>query len=242
MKITVQKYDPSRDPAPHDESYEIPWSEHMTLLQALVRVNEDCEELAFDYSCRGRTCGRCAMELDGRPVLACVAPLDDADHEVKPLRGFPVIRDLVVDKQAFHDKLGDLGKRTSNHTITWDEIAQPVDPHAAAMLDGIERCAHCGACMAACPVVTAKHGDYVGPAGMVAIAMRYYDPYDDGDQVAAAVSAGMWNCIMCGACDDVCPVGELDHIAIWTELREAAEAEGKTAAIGSALPFKAAVD
>ncbi len=62
----------------------------MTLLQALVYINENCEELAYDWSCRGRICGRCAMMLDGVACTACTAPLTDDPHTVEPLEGFPV--------------------------------------------------------------------------------------------------------------------------------------------------------
>jgi len=78
MKITVKRYDPSKDNAPYETTYEVPHDdEYMTLLQALVYIHENEEPLAFDFSCRGRMCGRCAMMLDGEPVLACVEPLPD---------------------------------------------------------------------------------------------------------------------------------------------------------------------
>ena len=66
MKITVKRYDPSKDNAPYETTYEVPHDdEYMTLLQALVYIHENEEPLAFDFSCRGRMCGRCAMMLDG---------------------------------------------------------------------------------------------------------------------------------------------------------------------------------
>ena len=72
MKITVKRYDPSKDNAPYETTYEVPHDdEYMTLLQALVYIHENEEPLAFDFSCRGRMCGRCAMMLDGEPGAAC---------------------------------------------------------------------------------------------------------------------------------------------------------------------------
>ena len=69
MKITVKRYDPSKDNAPYETTYEVPHDdEYMTLLQALVYIHENEEPLAFDFSCRGRMCGRCAMMLDGEPA------------------------------------------------------------------------------------------------------------------------------------------------------------------------------
>ena len=71
MKITVKRYDPSKDNAPYETTYEVPHDdEYMTLLQALVYIHENEEPLAFDFSCRGRMCGRCAMMLDGPCLTA----------------------------------------------------------------------------------------------------------------------------------------------------------------------------
>lgn len=41
MKITVKRYDPSKDNAPYETTYEVPHDdEYMTLLQALVYSRE----------------------------------------------------------------------------------------------------------------------------------------------------------------------------------------------------------
>lgn len=237
MNIKVLKFDPTQDASPHYETYEVPLEPYMTLLQALVYIDEQYESLAYDYSCRGRICGRCAMMLDGEPCTACTTPLTEGDHVVEPLAGHPVIRDLIVDKSSFHDKLTQLGARQCAHTITPEEAEAPVDPDAAVALDGIERCAHCGVCMASCPVVAMKPSDYVGPAGMIAVALRYYDPYDDGDRVTQAVDCGLWNCIQCGKCDEVCPVAEVNHAKIWTELRAAATERSLTEATRGAMRY-----
>lgn len=226
MNISILKYDPTQDSEPHYEEYEVPLEPYMTLLQALVYIDENYEALAYDYSCRGRICGRCAMMLDGVACTACTTPLAEGDHVVEPLQGHPVIRDLIVDKSEFHDILTNLGQRICGHNITVEEIEAPIDYHAVVALNGIERCAHCGVCMASCPVVATSPNDYVGPAGMIAIALRYYDAYDEGDRVTQAVSNGLWNCIQCGKCDEVCPVAEIDHASIWVDLREAASARG----------------
>ena len=58
MKIKVQKYNPSVDAEPAFAEYEIDYWEHMTLLEALVLIKDTIEPIAFDYSCRGRVCGR----------------------------------------------------------------------------------------------------------------------------------------------------------------------------------------
>ena len=228
MKIAVTKYDPSVDLAPRVVEYEVPHKEYMTALEVMVYINENCEELAFDYSCRGRVCGRCGVMLDGAPVLACVAPVSDADHTLEPLEGCPVVRDLAVDRHGLHEKLSRLRKRVRALDITHDDVVAPMDPVQYQRAASLEWCARCGVCNASCPVLSMSGGagEYVGPAGMIAIASRFYDPLDDGDRVIQAAQEGLYSCIMCGKCDEVCSALEIDHLGIWEELRAAAQERG----------------
>ena len=238
MNISVMRFDPSIDTVPAFKDYEVPTKEYMTLLEALIYINENHEPLAFDYSCGGRTCGRCAMMLDGVPVAACIKVLSDTNHTVEPLKGYPVVRDLVVDKTRFYDRVSAFAARELAHTLTWEEVSEPVDLKVYENLSALERCARCGCCNVVCRGINEKTPDeYVGPAPMVALAMRFYDPYDDGDRVLQAVSAGLWNCIECGNCTSVCPAGEIDHLSYWADLRAAAKKRGLAAEMGSALSW-----
>ncbi|MDR1184086.1 MAG: 4Fe-4S dicluster domain-containing protein [Coriobacteriales bacterium] len=235
MIITIKKYDPTIDEAPYDKDYDVPLAEYMTLHQALVYIDENYEPLAYDYNCRGRTCGRCAVALDGVACTACTAPLTDGNHTVEPLKGLPVIRDLVVEKTAVQDTISALAARVSSKEITWEDVEKPVNKHAYEGINATERCARCLACHTSCPVMQMIPDDFVGPTGLVAIALRHYDPYDEGDRVLQAVNAGLWNCTMCGICDEVCPALEIEHVTMWQELRDAATARGMTAKVGSAM-------
>lgn len=228
MKIAIMKYDPSIDTAPHKEVYEVPYKENMTALEAMVYINENCEDLAFDYYCRGRVCGRCAVMYDGEPTLACVTLVSDGSHEFEPLNGYPVVRDLVVDRHGLQGKLSGLRKRIKATEVTKEEALAPMDPALYNRAESLEWCARCGVCNASCPVLAKADGPekYIGPAGMIAIASRYYDPLDDGDRPLQAVQEGLYSCIMCGKCDEVCSALEIDHVGIWAELRAAAQERG----------------
>ena len=228
MKVSIQKYDPSVDEQPHLADYEVPFHENMTLLEALVYVNDNIEPVVFDYSCRGRDCGRCAMALDGTPCLACVTLVkEDGDNVVTPLPGFPIVRDLIVDKTKITDRVQSIMGRKRAHPLTLEEINAPVDPAVYAKMDPLEHCARCGVCTAVCPVV-AEMGlkKFIGPTQMLAIGLRFYDPYDQGDRVVEAVQGGLFNCIQCGTCTSVCKALEIDHLSVWADLRAAAEERG----------------
>ena len=228
MKIQIQKYDPSVDDEPYVKEFDVAYHDKMTVLEALVTVNDEQEPVVFDYSCRGRTCGRCAMALNGQPCLACVTLVDEqGDNLIEPLPGFPIVRDLIVDKTVMTNRIADIMVRQRAFPLELEEVQAPVDPATYAKIDPLEHCARCGVCVAACPVVnTLGPKEYIGPAGMLAIGLRYYDPFDQGDRVVQAVQNGLWNCTQCGTCDSVCKALEIDHQSVWADLRRAAEERG----------------
>ena len=226
MKITIERFDPAADPAPYSKTYEVPYTEHMTILEALMYIYENHEPIAFDYNCHGRDCGRCAMMYDGTPVLACVEPITDGDHELAPLAGHPVLRDLIVDKSKATRNLAATYNRVRVTPLTREDL-DTFDMSAQKHLDGIEWCCRCQNCTTQCPGVAANP-EYVGPSRMVAIAYRHLDPYDPGDRILEAVQGGLWSCIMCGQCDDVCNSPEIKHLELWQILRDEATKRGFT--------------
>jgi succinate dehydrogenase/fumarate reductase iron-sulfur protein len=237
MKVSVLKYDPTVDHEPYYVDYEVPKTEYMTVLEAMMYIDENIEPLAYDHSCRGRICGRCSVMLNGSPCTACTKSIDDGDNVIEPLKGVPVIRDLVVDKSAMQDRISRISRRHRTTELAMTDMDKPLDSLAYKRIDSAARCARCLVCNAACPVLNSKPGQYIGPAGMVAIAMRHYEPTDEKDRIAEAVEEGMWNCIMCGTCDTVCPALEIEHVQTWTELREEATSRGLTDGSAPILPF-----
>jgi succinate dehydrogenase/fumarate reductase iron-sulfur protein len=222
MKIKINKYDPATDAEPYYIEHDVAFKEKMTLLEAIVTVHENFEAVAYDYSCHGRMCGRCAVMLDGVPSLACSTPLKDADHTIEPLKGMTVIRDLIVDKSDLDDRLSKQYLRVRTEPIKEEEI-NDFDGEKAKIIYNVANCTRCGICDASCPARAATPDQYVGPATMTAVAFRFYDSFDQADRVLEAVSKGMYHCIMCGKCDEVCPRPEIKHVEMWKALRAEAE-------------------
>lgn len=227
MKITVKRYDPSKDAAPYDATYDVPHSgdDYMTALEALVYIHENIEPLAFDYACRGRMCGRCAMTVDGTPCLACVHVIDDSSHEIAPLEGLPVVKDLIVDKSKIQAEISNSYRRVRIEPLDLEDL-QTYNMEDADDIAAIQYCARCQVCTAGCPARMVKGSDYIGPSHMLALAYRHFDPYDQADRLTEAVQGGLWSCTMCGTCTENCSQIEIDHVSIWQKLRDEATGRG----------------
>lgn len=230
FKISVQRFDPSVDDAPHLVEYDVPWidddSNIVTGLQVLKYINENIEPLVFDSCCYCSTCGRCAMMIDGKPALACFTPLMPGAHTFEPLRGFSVVRDLVVEHDRAYDKLVSI--MMENQTV--DPITELCDydhNFYYDVLDRVNSCRECFCCYAACPALQERSlwEEFAGPAALAHIGLRHMDGRDQSDRVLQAVNSGVFQCDLCGACSEVCP-SHIDFIGIVYGLQAAARERG----------------
>ena len=170
MDLTLRVWRQAGPDTPgHFETYAMPGvSEDMSFLELFDVLNEQLlaeneEPVAFDHDCREGICGSCAMMIDGRAhgpeqgTATCQLHLrklqNGAVVTVEPWRaaGFPIIKDLAVDRSAFDRIVESGGYITAPTGAARDanEILVPKEAADAAM--DAAACIGCGACVAACP-------------------------------------------------------------------------------------------
>ena len=91
----------------HYQTYEVPFEEGMSVLDALrwVRTYRD-SSLAIRYSClNANACKTCMALVDGAVEYTCTARLNASGATVGPLPSRTVIRDLVTDTTPSDEKL-----------------------------------------------------------------------------------------------------------------------------------------
>lgn len=208
-------------------------SEHMSFLEMMDVLNEQLisegkEPIAFDHDCREGICGMCSMHINGEPhgpdrgVTTCqlhMRKFKDGDTiYIEPWRakGFPVIKDLVVDRTAF-DRIQHAGGFVSVNTSgnTQDANAIPIPKTDADKAFDAATCIGCGACVAACKnasamlFVSAKVSQFaLLPQGKVEAKRRVLNMVEQMDK------EGFGNCTNTGACEVECPKGiSLENIA-----------------------------
>ncbi|MCQ5374619.1 MAG: 2Fe-2S iron-sulfur cluster-binding protein [Candidatus Methanomethylicia archaeon] len=97
IKVKVFRFNPRRDSSPHYDVFEVPYTEGMSVLNALVYIYENIDpSLAIPYSCRIGRCGWCTLLVNGKATQTCTTLLK-GDVTVEPLPLFEVIKDLIYD-------------------------------------------------------------------------------------------------------------------------------------------------
>lgn len=212
VTIDVARYRPEDETEPSRQRYDVPWRREWMVLDALNYIKDEIDgTLSYRWSCRMGVCGSCGMMVNGRPVLTCATYLESflpGPISVAPLRGFPVIRDLVVDLTDFLTKLGRVTPwivRDAERSLADGEHLQT--PDQLAEYKQYAMCINCLLCYAACPIYELEP-EFLGPA-VIALAQRYnLDSRDEGSEARMDVISqhdGIWACTFVGECSTVCP-------------------------------------
>ena len=104
----IFRFNPKTESEPHYETFTIEVQPSWTILDALSEIKWHLDgSLCFRRSCRHGICGSCAVMVNGKNDLACEVQISSFKGEItiEPLKEFPVLRDLMVDQEAFFEKL-----------------------------------------------------------------------------------------------------------------------------------------
>jgi len=169
MRFSIYRYNPETDDKPRMQSYDIALEPtDRMLLDALVRVKEHDDTLAFRRSCREGVCGSDAMNINGRNGLACITQIVGLKEPVaiRPLPGLPVVRDLIVDMSQFFKQYNSIKPYViNNDPPTEKERLQ--SPKDREELNGLYECILCACCTTSCPSFWWNPDKFVGPAGLL---------------------------------------------------------------------------
>ncbi|MBT3590480.1 MAG: succinate dehydrogenase/fumarate reductase iron-sulfur subunit [Candidatus Marinimicrobia bacterium] len=181
-------------------------------------VTEGKDPIAFDHDCREGICGTCGVFINGRAhgpirgVTTCQLHMrsfqDGETIVVEPWRAkaFPIIRDLIVNRQSF-DRVMEVGGYISINTgNAQDANAIPIAKEDADAAMDAAACIGCGACVATCKnssamlFVSAKVSQFaLLPQGQPERSNRVKNMVDQMDE------EGFGNCTNTGACEVECP-------------------------------------
>lgn len=213
VRLRIQRFDPSRDEAPWWGDYEADVEPTARVLDALHHVKWYVDSsLALRRSCAHGVCGSDVMLINGVNVLACKVLVRDLKQPitVEPMRGLPLLRDLIVDMEPFF-----AGYRAVKPWLITDPDEH--EPHRERLqtpeererYDDTTKCILCAACTTSCPIYWADEG-YVGPAAIVNAHRFIFDSRDRGAQERLEIlssKSGVFKCRTIFNCTAACPRG-----------------------------------
>lgn len=234
MDLTLQVW---RQPGPGApggfETYEADdVSPEASFLEMLDQVNERLndagqEPIAFDHDCREGICGMCGIMINGSPhgpqlgTATCQLHMrkfmDGDTIVIEPWRagGFPVLRDLAVDRSAF-DRIVEAGGFISAPTGTAPDANLILIPKEAAdsAMDAAA-CIGCGACVAACPNSAAQLFTAAKVSHLNLLPQGQPERFARTEAMVETMEQFFGSCTNHGECEKACPKNiSIDFIAM----------------------------
>jgi succinate dehydrogenase / fumarate reductase iron-sulfur subunit len=209
-----------------DISQEMSFLEMLDVLNERL-VNQGDEPVAFDHDCREGICGTCGVMIDGQAhgpqpgTATCQLHMrkfdDGATITVEPWRaaGFPLVRDLVVDRSSFDRIIEAGGFITVETGSAPDANMVPVPKLAADTAFDAAACIGCGACVAACPNGAANLFTSAKIGHLNLLPQGQAERWTRTENMVEVMEEYFGSCTNHGECEKACPKQiSIDFIAM----------------------------
>jgi succinate dehydrogenase / fumarate reductase iron-sulfur subunit len=226
MDLTLHVW---RQPGPDQPGEMVTYTEEargispdMSFLEMLDIVNERLvtsgrEPIAFDHDCREGICGSCGLMINGqahgpqRGTATCqlhMRKFQDGDEifiEPWRARAFPVLRDLIVDRQAFDRIIEAGGYITAPTGSAPDANLIPIPKEAVDAAMDAAACISCGACVAACPNSAAQLFTSAKIQHLNLLPQGQAERYERTRAMVDTMEEYFGSCTLHGECQEACP-------------------------------------
>jgi succinate dehydrogenase / fumarate reductase iron-sulfur subunit len=211
LTLRIRRFNPEVGPEPWWDEFQIEADPTDRLLDALHRVKWYHDgTLALRRSCAHGICGSDGMLINGRNALACKVLVKDVAPKVtvEPIRGLPVLKDLIVDFEPFFEGYRRVLPFLVNEDLPPDR-ERLQSPEDRERFDDTTKCILCACCTTSCPIFWADEG-YIGPAAIVNAHRFIFDSRDHAAQERLDIlsdRSGVFRCRTTFNCTEACPRG-----------------------------------
>ncbi|MGD0676144.1 MAG: succinate dehydrogenase iron-sulfur subunit [Polyangiaceae bacterium] len=220
VRLKVKRQDGPAQPS-YWQEFEVPWQPQMNVISALMELRkkpvtssgEKVAPIVWECVCLEEVCGSCTMIVNGRVRQSCSALVDVVAPNgqtivLEPMTKFPVVRDLVVDRQRMFDSLKRVKawiQLDGSHALGAGPRQSQANQEEAYPLS---RCMTCGCCLEACPQIHST-SDFVGPAALSQVRLFNLHPSGKmhaGERLDTVMGlGGVEGCGKAQNCVEVCP-------------------------------------
>lgn len=205
---------------PRWQAFRVPYKKGANVISCLMAIQRhpvDAEGMpttpvAWDSNCLEEVCGACTMVINGRVRQSCSALVDRLTWPIRlePMRKFPVVRDLAVDRsRVFRDfkRVGAWIPIDGTHDLG---PGPRISAEQQEMRYLLSTCMACGCCLDACPQY-GEQSEFIGAAPINQV--RLFNAHPTGKLHAPARlesllgAGGIQCCGKAGNCVQVCPKG-----------------------------------
>ena len=211
VTVKVRRFDPEVDPEANWQSFDVPVEQGDRVIDVLHQIKWYQDgSLSFRRSCGHGVCGSDAMRINGVNRLACKVLVKDLgdDIMVEPIKGLPVLKDLIVDMEPFFEAFRSIKPFliSDGREPTRERLQSAEDRER---FDDTTKCIMCAACTTSCPVFW-NDESYFGPQAIVMAHRFIFDSRDEGAEERLEIlndKEGVWRCRTTFNCTDACPRG-----------------------------------
>ncbi len=228
VKIKIKRQE-TPDAKPHWEEFHVPYRPYLNIITCLREVQKSPKTfdgrkttaVAWESSCLEEVCGICTMVINGKVRQACSALVDQLGMEItiEPMRKFPVVRDLVVDRSRLFETLKRVRAWVAidgTHALGPGPRISPEQQQEDYVLS---TCFSCGCCLDVCPQVSEK-SEFIGAMAISQVRLFNHHPLGKNtanDRLKSLMApGGIEDCGNAQNCVKACP----KHIPLVTSIAE----------------------
>ncbi len=208
----------SADQAGGYEEFSVPYRKGANVISCLMEIQRNpvtvegkrTSPVIWDSNCLEEVCGSCTMNINGKVRLACSALIDKLSEPItlEPLRKFPMVRDLSVDRSRMFEGLKQVKawiQLDGTHNLGPGPRQSPKDQ---AKMYVLSTCITCASCLEACPQVRLDN-NFIGAAAISQA--RLFNMHPTGkmnadDRLRGLMEeGGIQDCGKAQNCVEVCP-------------------------------------
>lgn len=161
------------------ETFELPLRSGENVISALMEIQRSpvtsegkkVTPVVWEDGCLEEVCGSCSMLINGIPRQACTALIENytqtGNHTVTiaPLTKFPLVRDLVVNRDQMFDNLKQIRGWIESRGSRAEGFGPPMSQAQQKLAHSLATCMTCGCCSEACPQINTR-SQFIGPAAI----------------------------------------------------------------------------